>query len=118
MTYELSAIDRRFADFICRQSGDTSRTLYLVVSLVSSAVGRGHICVHLPSLAGSRIVVDGADSGLSRNGRRTRTLAAKREKRSSQKYFFSRKNGGKFTLSFIFFLLSPGTCHGPGPKGR
>ncbi len=61
MTYELSAIDRRFADFICRQSGDTSRTLYLVVSLVSSAVGRGHICVHLPSLAGSRIVVDGAE---------------------------------------------------------
>ena len=65
MTYDLTPIDRRFADFICRQAGEhVTPWLKLAASLVSSAVGRGHICLHLADLAGKRLLVDGKEQEL------------------------------------------------------
>ena len=61
MIFELSNIDRYFADFICREAGDTSPTLKLVASLASNAVGNGNICLDLAGLAGSDVRADGED---------------------------------------------------------
>ena len=65
MTYDLTPIDRHFADFICRQAGaHVTPWLKPAASLVSSAVGRGHICLHLADLAGKRLLVDGREEAL------------------------------------------------------
>jgi exodeoxyribonuclease V alpha subunit len=65
MTCDLTSIDRYFADFICRQAGVQSTPLLkLAASLASSAVGRGHICLHLADLAGKRFLVDGREQAL------------------------------------------------------
>jgi len=61
MNFELSHIDRYFADFICREAGDTSPVLKLLVSLTSNAVGNGNICLDLGDYAGSDVRVDGED---------------------------------------------------------
>ena len=64
MTFDLTPLDRHFADFICRHSGDGSPLLHLAASLVSNAVGQGHICLHLGALAGKRVTVDGSEQTL------------------------------------------------------
>jgi len=56
--YQERAIDRHFAAFICRQSmGEVSDLFRLVVSLASSAVGKGSSCLNLADLAGESVVV-------------------------------------------------------------
>jgi exodeoxyribonuclease V alpha subunit len=59
MEYELSAIDRHFAAFICREAGDAPRWLKLAVSLASNAVENGNICLNLADLACKTIRVGG-----------------------------------------------------------
>lgn len=59
MEYELSAIDRHFAGFICREAGHALPLLGVVVSLVSNAVGNGNICLNLADIAARTILVDG-----------------------------------------------------------
>ncbi len=61
MEYELSAIDRHFADFICREAGDAPPWLGVAVSLASNAVGNGNICLNLADLAGRIIRVGGEE---------------------------------------------------------
>ncbi len=57
--FELSTIDRHFAEFICRKAESDSPWLALAASLVSNAVGGGHICFSLAGIAGQYIEVDG-----------------------------------------------------------
>jgi len=57
--YELTNIDRHFADFICREAGEPSPVLRLVASLASNAVGDGNICLDLAGIAGRDVRVDG-----------------------------------------------------------
>ena len=65
MTFDLTPIDRHFADFICRQAGVKSTPwLRLAASMASSAVGNGHICLHLADIAGKRLLVDGREQVL------------------------------------------------------
>jgi exodeoxyribonuclease V alpha subunit len=61
MEFELSAIDRHFADFICREAGGASPWLGLAVALASNAVGKGNICLNLADIAGRVIRVDGEE---------------------------------------------------------
>jgi exodeoxyribonuclease V alpha subunit len=57
--YEERSIDRHFAAFICRQAtGEVSELFRLVVSLASSAVGKGSSCLNLADIAGITIVVE------------------------------------------------------------
>ena len=57
--YQERAIDRHFAAFICRQaSGEISDLFRLVVSLASSAVGKGNICLNLADIEGETFFVD------------------------------------------------------------
>src|SRR5512136_2617097 len=62
--YELSAIDRHFAAFICREAGVAPPWLEIAVSLASNAVGNGNICLNLADLAGRTIRVGGEDVAL------------------------------------------------------
>lgn len=58
MEYQERAIDRHFAAFICRQAGGRTGDLFrLVVSLASSAVGKGSSCLDLADLAGQNVVI-------------------------------------------------------------
>ncbi len=59
MIYELSHIDRHFADFICREANEPSPLLRLVASLASNVVGDGNICLDLAGIAGREMCVDG-----------------------------------------------------------
>jgi exodeoxyribonuclease V alpha subunit len=59
IVFDLTLIDRHFADFICRESGKDSPCLRVTVSLLSSVVGNGHICLNLPAIAGREILLDG-----------------------------------------------------------
>lgn len=54
--FELTAIDRHFADFICRQ---TEQGLRSIVALASNAVGNGHVCLNLAEIASQEVVIDG-----------------------------------------------------------
>lgn len=57
--YQERAIDRHFASFICRQaSGEISDLFRLVVSLASSAAGKGNVCLNLADIEGQDILVD------------------------------------------------------------
>jgi exodeoxyribonuclease V alpha subunit len=58
--YRERAIDRHFAAFICRQAaaGEVNDLFRLVVSLASSAVGKGNSCLNLADIEGQTIVVD------------------------------------------------------------
>ncbi len=56
--YQERAIDRHFAAFICRAAaGEVSDLFRLLVSLGSSAVGKGSSCFNLADLEGESIVV-------------------------------------------------------------
>jgi exodeoxyribonuclease V alpha subunit len=60
--FQERAIDRQFASFLCRQSvGGGSDIFRLLVSLLSSAVGMGNICLDLGDCAGKTVSVDGKE---------------------------------------------------------
>jgi exodeoxyribonuclease V alpha subunit len=64
MTIEFQerAIDRHFADFLCRQvDGEPGELFRLVVSLASSAVGRSNLCLNLADIAGQTVRVNGKE---------------------------------------------------------
>ena len=59
--YQERAIDRHFAAFICRHSaaaGPLIDLFPLLVSLASSAVGKGHICLNLADIEGQTVMAD------------------------------------------------------------
>ena len=65
--YQERAIDRHFAAFICRQcTGEVSALFRLVVSLASSAVGKGSSCLYLADIEGETIVVEKSEFLLPR----------------------------------------------------
>ncbi len=69
MTIEFQerAIDRHFADFLCRQvDGEYGELFRLVASLASSAVGGGNLCLNLADIAGQTIRVNGKELLLPR----------------------------------------------------
>lgn len=51
----LSALDLHFAELMCRISEDNSLELALAAALASDAIAKGHVCLQLQSLAGSRL---------------------------------------------------------------
>jgi len=57
--FQERAIDRHFADFICRQASEVNEIFRLVVSLACSAVGRGNLCLNLADIAGQTVTVNG-----------------------------------------------------------
>ena len=59
IVFELSSLDRHFADFILKESGGASAILKHAVSLLSNAVGNGNICLNLVDIAGKEIRIDG-----------------------------------------------------------
>jgi exodeoxyribonuclease V alpha subunit len=59
--FELSAIDRSFADFICRESGSALPILRHVASMASSMVTNASICLDLADICGRDIRIDGED---------------------------------------------------------
>ena len=60
--FQERAIDRQFASFICRESGGITNDLFrLLVSLLSSAVGKGNICLSLADCAGQTLSLDGKE---------------------------------------------------------
>jgi exodeoxyribonuclease V alpha subunit len=63
MEMALRALDRHFADFICRESQGGSPVLRCAAALASCAVGNGSICLDLTDIAGREIQMDG--EGLS-----------------------------------------------------
>lgn len=64
MKPELRSIDRHFADFICRESGGARPELWLVAALLSSAVGRGDVCLELGDVAGRELPEGGEPDAL------------------------------------------------------
>ncbi len=48
----LRLIDRSFADFLSRRTGIHDPAVWAAAALVSHSTGQGHVCLHLPSLAG------------------------------------------------------------------
>ncbi len=69
MTIEFQerAIDRHFAAFIGKQtSGEVNEILRLVVSLASSAIGRGNLCLNLADIAGQTVNLNGRELLLPR----------------------------------------------------
>lgn len=64
MTPEIRPLDRHFADFICRESGGGNALLWLASALLSSAVGRGDVCLSLEDAAGTTAVVEGGTAAL------------------------------------------------------
>ena len=69
MTIEFQerAIDRHFADFICQQdASEVSDIFRLLVSLASSAIGRGNLCLNLADIAGQMVRVNGRELLLPR----------------------------------------------------
>ena len=61
LVFELSSIDRHFADFILKESGGASSALKIAVSLLSNSVGNGNICLNLADIAGKEIRIDGEE---------------------------------------------------------
>ena len=61
ISVELRAIDRHFADFICREAGELIPYVRLLTSLVSNAVGNGNICLNLADIADRQILVNGEE---------------------------------------------------------
>ncbi len=57
MEYRERAIDRHFAEFICRQEARWMDEVFrLVVSMASGAVGKGSSCLDLAGIAGSTVI--------------------------------------------------------------
>jgi exodeoxyribonuclease V alpha subunit len=63
--FELTAIDRHFAEFITREAENVPPCLAMVVSLASHAVGEGNICLNLADISGTDILVDGMEHRVS-----------------------------------------------------
>jgi exodeoxyribonuclease V alpha subunit len=60
--FQERSIDRHFASFLCKQSAcEVSDIFRLVVSLASSAVGRGNLCLNLADIAGQKVKVNGRE---------------------------------------------------------
>lgn len=57
-------IDRQAAVFLCRGVKDASGLLRTVVSLLSQAVGQGHVCLDLEEIAGQIVRIPGQDEPL------------------------------------------------------
>lgn len=55
--FELGAIDRHFAEYICREAGEAHPWLGYAAALASNAVANGHTCLNLTAIAGKRIHV-------------------------------------------------------------
>jgi exodeoxyribonuclease V alpha subunit len=57
-----SPMDRNFADLMVELAGeaptDRKERLWLASALVSNFVGRGHVCLNLPEIAGMPLVID------------------------------------------------------------
>jgi exodeoxyribonuclease V alpha subunit len=57
-----SSLDRHFADFMVELAGEQPlrerENLWLAAALVSNFIGRGHVCLNLPEIAGMPLVVD------------------------------------------------------------
>lgn len=60
-----SAMDRHFADFMVELAGeehkDRHTNLWLASALVSNSVGKGHVCLNLPGIAGMPLAIDYED---------------------------------------------------------
>lgn len=74
MQVELRAIDRHFARFLTSGTGSPS-WVEAVVALASSALGDGHVCLDLGSIAGSTIAIDGGEEPIPPIELLTETLA-------------------------------------------
>lgn len=59
--FELTPLDRQFADFIVAISAKASPHLHLAAALASNAVGSGNVCLNLSDIAGRTIQVDKTD---------------------------------------------------------
>jgi exodeoxyribonuclease V alpha subunit len=57
-------IDRQAAAFLCRGVKDDAGILRTVVSLLSQAVGQGHVCLDLEEIAGQLVRIPGSDEPL------------------------------------------------------
>ena len=57
-------IDRQAAAFLCRGAKDDGGALRAVVSLLSQAVGQGHVCLDLEDIAGQLVRIPGRDEPL------------------------------------------------------
>ncbi|MBN1928252.1 MAG: exodeoxyribonuclease V subunit alpha [Chlorobiaceae bacterium] len=57
-------IDRQAAAFLCRSAKDDGGALRVVVSLLSQAVGQGHVCLDLEAVAGQLVRIPGRDEPL------------------------------------------------------
>ena len=57
-------IDRQAAAFLCRGAKDDAGALCAVVSLLSQAVGQGHVCLDLEEIAGQLARIPGRDEPL------------------------------------------------------
>ena len=57
-------IDRQAAAFLCRGAKDDGGALRAVVSLLSQAVGQGHVCLDLEEIAGQLVRIPGRDEPL------------------------------------------------------
>ncbi|NTV66488.1 MAG: exodeoxyribonuclease V subunit alpha [Chlorobaculum sp.] len=57
-------IDRQAAAFLCRGAKDESGVVRTVVSLLSQAVGQGHVCLDLEEIAGQLVRTAGNDESL------------------------------------------------------
>ncbi|RXK87640.1 exodeoxyribonuclease V subunit alpha [Chlorobaculum sp. 24CR] len=57
-------IDRQAAAFLCRDAKDDTGVLPTVVSLLSQAVGQGHVCLDLEEIAGQLVRIPGSDEPL------------------------------------------------------
>jgi exodeoxyribonuclease V alpha subunit len=56
------AIDRHFSSFLCKQIAcEVSDIFRLVLSLASSAVGQGNLCLNLADIAGQRVRLNGKE---------------------------------------------------------
>ena len=62
MTIEFQerAIDRHFSSFLCKQTACEGSDIFrILVSLASSAIGRGNLCLNLADIAGQTVTVNG-----------------------------------------------------------
>ena len=57
-------IDRQAAAFLCRGVTESAEVLRTVVSLLSQAVGQGHVCLDLEEIAGQLVRIPGSDEPL------------------------------------------------------
>ncbi|MCF8216644.1 MAG: exodeoxyribonuclease V subunit alpha [Chlorobium sp.] len=58
------SIDRQASTFLCRGARDESGVVRTVVSLLSQAVGQGHVCLDLEEIAGQPVRIPGREEPL------------------------------------------------------